>query len=84
MNKQITFLSLLFIIGASLVQASPRCIGYTENDFETGIGHDGPLRLIECGCECAKFERSNDNRCINCLHHQAGQPEAVLITVQED
>jgi hypothetical protein len=48
------------------------CMGYTEKNPETGVGKGGNLRTIKCGCECRSFERTSDNRCINCLHRQAG------------
>lgn len=83
MNK-IIFLLLTSILTPLVLDACPDCIGYTEMNPETGVEHNGPLRNLHCVCECAKFDRSDDNRCTNCLHHQAGKPAAVTIEVQED
>ncbi len=73
MKKLIVALTC-FSLTALSIYAGPTCMGYTQKNLETGVGKGGKLRSIRCGCECRKFERTSDNRCMNCLHHQAGSP----------
>lgn len=77
------FLVSLFLLTPLLVHAGPDCIGYTQKNLETGVGKGGNLRPLLCGCSCndPKFGRTHDNKCLNCMHHQAGKKNGVTIKI---
>ncbi len=63
-----------FALALHTAHAQKTGIGYTQKNLETGVGKGGHLRIIETGCDCRKFERTSDNRCINCLYRQIDSP----------
>lgn len=77
------FLAITLLTNIAAVHAGPSCMGYTQNDPETGVGTDGNLRYVCCDCECRKFERTSDNRCLNCLHHQAGTALGFMVETSD-